>query len=258
MRSRSLEIKSADGHIIPAIHYINNAPNLLIASHGITTEKTEEGIYTEFAEKYLSPFFDTVVFDFRGHGNSKIRSKEVSIAGEVLDFMAVLRWARGKNYETISHLATSFGASVTLLAVSVYDLSLLSRVVFWNPVINYRKTFINASVEWGRGFFDQKKIDELAYRPFTQIPETNFLISATMTQELLLMFPEKTKWPKAIPLLIIHGDRDTAVPFDEARRYHLRNRNQTKFIRLRGVDHGFDNKINEVMKLTTEWLLTNK
>jgi pimeloyl-ACP methyl ester carboxylesterase len=226
-------------------------------SHGITTEKTEEGIYTRFAQDVLPPQFDTLAFDFRGHGESTMPSVEVTIAGEILDLMAILRWAREQNYRTLSHLATSFGSSITLLTASIYDLTFLSAVVFWNPVVNYRNTFIDAKVEWGKTFFDQKKVEELAYRPFIRIPETDFSISARMTQELLLMKPEATKWPRKVPLLIVHGDKDTLVPFEDAKAYAKAQNPQAKFVSMRRVDHGFDDNIEEVMTLTQNWLSQN-
>lgn len=248
-------ISAADGHEVPAIHFKNDAPHLLIASHGITTEKTEEGIYTQFAENVLPPEFDTVAFDFRGHGDSAMPSLEATVAGEILDFMAVMKWSQEQGYKSICHLGTSFGASITLLSASTYDISILSRVVFWNPVINYRTTFIDATVEWGREYFNQKKVDELAYRSCTPIPETDFLISARMTQELLFMKPESTVWPSDIPLLILHGSADTLVPYEDARDYAEANRPAAKFVGLEDVDHGFDQKLEEAMTMTKDWLM---
>lgn len=110
------EIIAADGQVVPAIHYNSGRDGLVILSHGITTGKEEDGTYTHFAEEVLGPHFDSVRFDFRGHGDSKLPPKDMTIAGEVLDLMAVFRWARENGYKTVSHLATSFGASITLLA----------------------------------------------------------------------------------------------------------------------------------------------
>lgn len=255
MEKKEFRLESADGHKIPVLHFLSGAKNLLIASHGITSEKTEEDIYTSFAKSSLPPEFDMLVFDFRGHGESSMSSQDVTIAGEILDLMAVFRWAKGQKYESVCHLATSFGSSITLLAASVYDLSFLSKVVFWNPVISYFNTFIDAKVEWGKEFFNQNNFEELSIRPFTSIPETDFKISAIMTQEMLFMAPEKTKWPQDLPLLIIHGDNDTLVPYDDAVDYSRQNNSKTEFIGLKGVDHGFDHKIDQAMALTKEWLL---
>ncbi len=246
-------IRSADGHKISAIHYKRNAPNLLIASHGITTEKTEDGILAQLAEHVMPPEFDTVIFDFRGHGDSPMPVSEVTVSGEILDLMAILRWAKRQEYQKISHLGVSFGASITLLAASVYDLKFLSSVVFWNPVVNFWNTFIEAQVDWGQEYFDQKNIEELSDRPFTKIPETGFFFSATMTQELLLMQPQATKWPDIVPLLILHGSKDTLVPFQDSQSYARVNQPNAECIILDDVDHGFDDKIDEAMKITKNW-----
>ncbi len=255
MEKKQFRLESADGHKIPVLHLFSGAKNLLIATHGITSEKTEEKIYTSFAQSFLQPEFDMLAFDFRGHGESSMPSQDVTIAGEILDLMTVFRWSKKQEYNAFCHLATSFGSSITLLAASVYDLSFLSKVVFWNPVINYFNTFIDAKVEWGKEFFNQENLEELSVRPFTSIPGTDFRISAIMTQEMLFMSPEKTKWPQNLPLLIVHGDNDTSVPYNDAVDYSRRNNSITEFIRLEGVDHGFDYKIEQAMALTKEWLI---
>lgn len=244
-------IDAADGHRVQALRYSRGGSRLLIVTHGITSEKTEEGLYDRFAE-HLSPTFDVVAFDFRGHGESAMAQSDVTIAGEVLDLMAVFGWAQQQSHDGVSHLGTSFGASITLLAVSAYGLGFLRKVAFWNPVISYRNTFIEAKVEWGASFFDQKETIELAYRRGTRIPETEFEISARLTQELLLLHPEKVAWPRELPLLIIHGDRDTLVPVDDSLEYARRNDNVEIRV-LSGVDHGFDNLEGEAIELTSRW-----
>jgi len=251
-----LRIRAADDNLVPAVFVSNGSDKLVILSHGISTGKEEDGIYTEFAENVLSPSFDSVRFDFRGHGESAMDSRQVTVAGEILDFMAVVRWARERHYSKLFHLGTSFGASITLLSVSSFDLRDFSAVVFWNPVISYRNTFICASVPWGREFFNQKSTVELAYRKGTRIPETDFTIGPCMTMELLNLHPEAAAWPIGVPLLVIHGDRDTCVPHSDAHDYCARNRG-ARLLTLKGVDHGFDDSISCAYRETLEWFTRN-
>jgi pimeloyl-ACP methyl ester carboxylesterase len=190
----TFKLTTADKHRIPVIHARRGGERLVAASHGITSEKTEEGLYKRFI-KLLPPSYDVLLFDFRGHGDSKMRSTEVTIAGEVLDLMTVFNWAREQKYSSIDHVATSFGASIALLAVDGYRLNFLRKTVFWNPVINYWSTFIESTVEWAQSYFDQERIEELSTRPFTKITDSKFRISALMTQELLLLHPERVVWP---------------------------------------------------------------
>jgi pimeloyl-ACP methyl ester carboxylesterase len=248
-----IKITAADGHLVPNKAVLQGSDSLVVMSHGITTGKDEDGLYTEFAEQLLAPSFDSIRFDFRGHGESTIPSKQATVAGELLDFMAVMKWARESGHGKLFHLATSFGASVTLLAVSRFSFRDLSAVAFWNPVISYHNTFIKPKVEWAREFFDHKTEEELAYRTGTRVSETDFFIGPQMTMELLLLQPEKTIWPPPLPLLIFHGDADTCAPFSDADEYVIRNRDSARLHRVRGVDHGFDDKIQDVFQQTVLW-----
>ena len=109
--NEKLRLRAVDDTEIPALHIKRNGKYLLIASHGITSEKTEEGLYERFVE-LLPASYDAILFDFRGHGESNLDSMEVTITGELLDLMAVFHWARKQNYSAIDHVATSFGASI--------------------------------------------------------------------------------------------------------------------------------------------------
>lgn len=250
--SEAVTICAADNNIVHAALISNNSEALVILSHGITTTKEEDGIYTEFAERILAPEFDTVRFDFRGHGNSQMDSRDVTVCGEILDFMAVVGWARERGYTKLFHLGTSFGASITLLSLAHFAFSDFAAVVFWNPVISYRNTFTEPIVPWAREFFNQQTLDELAYRTGTKIPETNFVIGPKMAIELLNFRPQDTRWPDDLPLLIIHGDRDTSVPHADSVDYWNRNP-ATTLHTLTGVDHGFDEKLSDAFTKTLEW-----
>ncbi|MGY8632576.1 alpha/beta hydrolase [Bradyrhizobium sp. 14AA] len=245
------EILAADQNPIPALHIRRGGKRLMVASHGIDSEKTESGLYLRFAE-LLPKDYDLLLFDFRGSGDSSLDSMGMTVAGALLDLMAVFNWAREQKYSTLEHIATSFGASITLLAASVYDLSFLRKAVFWNPVISYQNTFIQGMPEWGRTFFNQRRTDELSRRPYTKITDSEFKISPLLTQELLLLNPEKVAWPKTIPLLIVHGSNDTLVPVSDAQDYGQRNGVRVEV--LSGVDHGFDHKEREAIDLTISWL----
>ena len=248
-----IAITAADGHLVPNKTVLQGSDSLVVMSHGITTGKDEDGVYAEFAEQILAPAFDSIRFDFRGHGESAIPSSHATVTGEILDLMAVMKWARESGHRKIFHLATSFGASVTLLAASRFSFNDLSAIAFWNPVVSYRNTFIEPKVEWAREFFDHHTEDELAYRSGTKVSETDFVIGPQMTMELLLLTPEHTNWPSRLPLLIAHGDADTCVPFNDAEQFVARNSNSVTLYCVPGVDHGFDDKIQDVFQRTFRW-----
>jgi pimeloyl-ACP methyl ester carboxylesterase len=245
-------IVSADGHRVCAVHLKSSSDCLVILSHGISTDKNEEGIYSDFA-RFLSPAFDSLRFDFRGHGESDVPSIECTVMGEVLDLMAVLRWARSLKYVHLLHLATSFGASVTLLAMSKFQPIGLRAIAFWNPVISYKHTFIEPTVSWARAFFNHADLKELAYRRHTLITDTEFEIGPKMAMELIYLDPAATAWPRSLPLLVVHGENDSVVPYKDSAEYARRSGDCVELSPIPGVDHGFDNRVSEVFQLTAEW-----
>ena len=253
MKNRHPRIRAADQNEIPATLVANGSDKLAILSHGITSYKDENGIYTRFVDEFLSPAFDSIRFDFRGHGDSRTPTRDVTVAGEILDFMAVVKWSREQKYKQLVHVAASFGCSITLLSAARFDLRDFARIVFWNPVIDYDHTFIQATVPWGKTFFNQERTDDLAHREGTPIPLTHFTLGPCMTIELLQMRPQETVWPTEVPLLIVHGDRDKFVPHQDVVDYCARNTGVT-FKSIAGADHGFGSQIAEVYATTRNWL----
>ena len=77
-----------------------------------------------------------------------------------------------------------------------------------------------------------------------------------MTQELLVMRPDLVTWPSSIPLLVIHGDSDTLVPVEDAISYAKEN-DTIELVILKGVDHGFDNLVDDAINKTIVWLDEN-
>ena len=74
-----IALTAADGHEIPNQAVLRGSDSLVVMSHGISTDKEEDGLYTEFAEHLLAPTFDSVRFDFRGHGDSAIPSHQATM-----------------------------------------------------------------------------------------------------------------------------------------------------------------------------------
>lgn len=252
-QSTALSLWSADKHEIHAIHVWHGAENLVILSHGLTVHKDEGGIYQRFAEQALAADFDSIRFDFRGHGQSGIADREMTVCGEILDFMAVVRWAREQGYRRLYHVTASFGAAVTLLAVSQFRFDDFAAMVFLNPVINYQHTFTHSIVPWGKTFFNQVCNDELAHRPGTPIPERNFTLGPQVAMELLLLQPHQVRWPEGLPLLVLHGDQDSKVPHEDAADYCRRHPQSTRLHTISGADHGFGEKLEEVLAETVAW-----
>ncbi|MCE5334699.1 MAG: alpha/beta hydrolase [Desulfobacteraceae bacterium] len=254
-RQTRLDIRASDGHIVPATLYSARADRIVIMSHGITGDRNEEGVHSGFASMLSGKGFDSLAFDFRGHGASVLPPGESTVAGMALDFMAAVQWARERSYRALFHLATSFGASITLLCASRFSLSDFSSVAFWNPVIDYGRTFIDPPSEWAARYFDHRTPDELAYRRSIPIGKQGFPIGPQMLMELVFLNPQQTVWPAHPPLLIVHGDGDTCAPYRCALEYRRKNPGPVTLHTLPGADHGFGDRIPDAFRVTLDFFL---
>lgn len=251
-RTTHPHIEAADGHLVRCNFLSSDSDTLVILSHGITDDKEEDGAFTDMAEQYLAPKFDSIRFDFRGHGESAIASVKVTIAGEILDFAAVIRWAQKKGYKRLFHVGASFGASITLLAISKLHSCHFEKVVFWNPVTSFINTFVEPQVAWGSTFLGRQFYENFPSIEAVQVPETDFMLSAELAAELLYYPLERISWASDVPLLIIHGDRDTYVPYEDSVRFTADNPS-VKLKTLTGADHGFDDQMPKAIQMTNDW-----
>ncbi len=251
--SRAFQVVAADGHTVPAAYWATGSDRIAIMSHGITGDRDEDGVHSDFATLLAGNGFDSVRFDFRGRGQSVMPCEDATAAGMVLDFMAILQWVRSRGFLRIFHVATSFGAGISLLCASRFSFSDLAAAVFWNPVIDFNHVFINPVGQWGRKYFRHQRTDELAYSSGIPISDGGIVIGSQMLMELLFLKPQETVWPASTPLLIVHGDRDSCSPYEDAVNYRNSNPGRVELYTLAGADHGFEGRLQEAYEVTLRW-----
>ncbi len=253
-----LTIPTIDGHKIQAIFEGKSNPSIVLLLHGIASEKNEGNIYTNFVSILIQNRIDSLRFDFRGHGESALLSEKATIAGEIIDLLTVYQHIVSIGYKRIYILAASFGASVYLLANSVFSFSRVRRAVLWNPVISYINTFIDSKVEWGKTFYKHKNPMELIKTNSIRIPESEFNIGIEMSIEMLYFKPEETFSLIHIPTLMIHGNEDTMVPHKDTKTFCGKVGKLAKYIGIDKADHGFEDYTEIVYQHTLEWIRENK
>ncbi len=204
-------IKSNDGHgIVGIFEEAKGSKGIVILSHGITSEKNEGGLYSELAETLKEFGYSSYRFDYRGHGDSNISSKEITVSGEILDLYAVLQeFDRiGKKIYLIS---ASFAASITLKLFENYYPKNLKKVAFLNPVTSYKNTFTSSNTSWAKMFFPQDGIASAIEASPIKVGSKNFEIGSQMIVELYSIKLEDSVWPKKLPLKLYHGYDDSIV-----------------------------------------------
>lgn len=242
---------SEDGHeIFTIINTPNERPKgCVIFCHGITVDKDENGKFIRQAEELTKEGFEVIRFDFKGHGQSKIPSEQMTIFGELKDLEQVVQFSLGRN-DNLGLLAASFGAGASLLFIKDNP-TLFKSIVLWNPVLDYDKTFVNTNLPWGKSFFNKNGYKELDKDGYITMPGKEFRLSKKLIDEFNSIKPFELIDKIKCPTLTIHGTEDTKVPFDVSEKFGVPN-HLSEFLSVES-DHGFGDKQEFVYNYTKKW-----
>jgi len=238
MTETTTEIRSLDDLRLDAVRVTPSGPSTGIALlvHGITADRDEGGMYRRLAESLADGGLESVRFSFRGHGSSGGTQRGVTIAGEIMDVVAALKYCSATN-EPVSIVASSFGA-VSVLSLLRRFRPAVSRLVLWNPVLDLRNTFLEPDLPWGIANFGRQRLDSLPYDGGLRV-DGGFELSATFFDEMSLYDPASCFASVDLPSLVIHGSRDEYVSFEIAKKVCSANQACT-FLEVPNADHGFD------------------
>ncbi len=205
-----LELTTADGVSIAATLLRRGRDRLVIICHGFAASQRAIGIVW-LANELAGPY-DVLTFDWRGYGRS---GGLASFGGaEALDLAAVLAAGREMGYRQIVVVAESMGALITLATLGAEAGSegfpMPDGVVTVSAPGDYALTAglrphlvrYVAPVSW--------------LRPVA--PLLGFRLG-----EVRLPRPLDVVERIAAPLLLVHGDRDTVVPVQNAHMLSERN-----------------------------------
>ncbi|USX56442.1 alpha/beta hydrolase [Lentzea sp. HUAS12] len=259
MEIQRLHLAALDGvHLEAALHRApDNCRGTVVLAHGITVDMDEGGMFVRLAEQLTSNGFDALRFSYRGHGNSGGMQEGTTIAGEVLDLQAVVEYARARLPGPLSIIAASFGAVSTSLSLA-WMRQEVERIVFWNPVLDLHRTFVEPELPWGNENFNSCQQKNLHARGFLFI-DGEFRLGRVMFDEFSRYQPGQDFVHDTRPALVVHGDRDSYVSYDIARD-SANARPNCDFHTVVGSDHGFDSteREDEAIKVTVDWLLSGK
>lgn len=217
--------------------------------HGICGDLDEIGIFTNLERKLSTLGVMTLRFDFRGHGDSDGEASDASVQAEIRDLIQAMNFLKSEeDFSSIGVIAASFGASIVLLS-DVLTAS-IKTAVFLNPVIDFRRTFLEPVTRWGKENFGREKI-ESSDSIFLEDCELGKMFIEDLTR-----YEPKEVLPKwNIPTYIIHGDKDDAVPFSSSKEM-AESCADSYLAPMPGTGHGFDNDFKRqiVVDLTVLWI----
>lgn len=229
-----------------------NTDKCIVLCHGITVDKDEGGIFTEFARKLAEAGFIVFRFDFRGHGESEGNSVDMTITGEKRDLEAAVEFLRSLGCKTFGIVAASFAGGPVAFYVAEHDIKAL---VLWNATIDYHN-LLEPKLPWPKKYFGNA-MQKLEKESFIEIGSSKFKIGKPLFEEMKRLHPWEELQKLKIPILFIHGDKDTYVPYEDSVEYSkLLN---AKLMTIKGAEHGFHDKANaeKADKATIEFFLQN-
>ncbi|MBI2641484.1 alpha/beta fold hydrolase [Candidatus Roizmanbacteria bacterium] len=224
---------------------------IVILCHGITADKDEEGIFVELSSALTSQGIDCFRFDFRGHGESKETQEDITIAGELVDLETVFEWVK-RGYKRIGLLGASFGGGVASLFAS-FNQKYVHGLVLWNPSLDFTQ-YLVPKTEWKKKYFGEEAFQRALNLGYTQIGNSRFKFGIKIFNEVRFIKPYEALKKFPGPILFVHGDKDTYVPYEDSIKYSRLVGG--KLTTIKGGQHGFqDDKRGreEVIKATVDF-----
>lgn len=208
-----------------------------LMAHGITMDKNEwNDFYVDIAQELCKKNLASLRFDFRAHGKSEGIQREVTVIGELLDVKTSANeiFKRWKN--KIAIIATSFGVGSAIL-YTAQNPDKVKCLILLCPVLDYVATFLEPMVLWAKESFNDEGFHHLEEKGYLLLDGV-FEIGAKLIEEFGIIKPYEYLRKIDCPVLTIHGDMDSMVPYEISKKYGTPNE-YSEFITLNGADHGF-------------------
>lgn len=235
----SVRVRTVDGFNLAAVLSRTDGADVVIWLHGISVDKDEYlGFFRDGAMRLEGNGISSIRFDFRGHGDSGGSSLDFSVIAQNLDVQAIMRLAEREFglRVRIHFIAASFGAPPAVFTAARYGTRVHS-VSLIAPVLSYERTFLAPETEWARELFSVEKLQQLDHTGRLYF-DGEFCIGPRLVEEMRLLSPSAALAGIPQPVLVIHGDRDSMVPYD-ATVQACGDLKHVRLVTLNGADHGF-------------------
>ncbi|MBQ9892062.1 MAG: alpha/beta fold hydrolase [Bacteroidales bacterium] len=244
---QKLSIQGAKGKIsmllqTPQGHEGENIP-LAILMHGFMANKKLEPLKT-IASELEKRGIASLRFDFDGHGESEGKFSEMTVLTELDDAQRVYAHAVSMGWKTIGFAGHSQGGVVAGMLAGRLGSDKVRCVVQLAPAAVLRDDALNG-VLMGR-HYDPKDPPETLWVFFHRVGKGYFTVAQTLPiYETSAMYTG--------PVCLIHGTRDSIVPYGYSEKYHEVYQNSELHI-LEKENHFLSKRRKEVVETTVAFL----
>jgi len=239
---KAVIFKSQGETIFASIGIPHEGAGCVIMSHGMEGSKDERK-WLLLADKLYRTGFAYLRFNYRGCGEGKEASQgnleDTTLSSRIRDFRAAVDFAltTGVNENRLAAVGSSLGGTVAVVA---YEGRIKAMALLATPCRFRIPLDEMYEVYKGERFFKLPSGSKIKKNFFDDIG--NYDICAAV---------ERIN----CPLLVIHGDADNLVPFENGQRIYERANEPKRLEIIKGGNHGFDepHHMEQITKLTLDW-----
>ena len=211
----------------------------VVLCHGLTVDKDEGGVFTSLANKLAEVGYHVFRFDFSGHGESQGNPINMTVQQEKEDLEAAVKFLQSTGHKLFGIVAASFGSGPALLYTAEH-LDVIKALVLFNPLIDYR-VLLDPKLPWPKENFGPEQMKHLNEKGYMSIGSKKFRIGKALIDEIISIEPFKKLEKIDIPVLFVHGDKDTYIPYEDSVKYHKWTPKGI-LLTVEGAEHGFHDK----------------
>lgn len=238
---KSVRFGSADGLRLAGMFTVpaGDLRSAAVLVHGGGATRDEGGYFTRLAAGLADAGFTVLRFDLRGHGESEGRQEDLTLCGVANDIRAAVQTACAETGVAASHLyGTSFSGGVCAW-FAVRHPGQVKSLVLANPLLNYKKRFIDDKPFWQHDRISEEAGRLLAGQGYVEHSPT-FRLGRALLNELFYIRPDQEIGQLTVPTLFIHGTRDTFIPVESSRAAAVQITGaKARLAEIDGAQHGF-------------------
>jgi pimeloyl-ACP methyl ester carboxylesterase len=137
----------------------------------------------------------------------------------------------------VNLVGASFGGGISAFFTARYP-GQVRRLVLLNPLLDYKKRFIDDKPEWHRDQISEEAgqaLEELGFLPHSP----TFRLGRPLLNEVFYLDPRRSLTELAVPALIVHGTKDTFIPVSSSRAAVGEiTETSARLIEIEGAQHG--------------------
>lgn len=250
-------VVDVDGQsVVGMLHTPATAPDVacpvVLTCHGINGSRIGPNrAFVRLADRLAEAGVATVRFDYRGAGDSEGESEVLSLTTAVRDAQAVLAEAtrRGLHPGQLALVGHSFGSVVAARLATM--LPGVVGVSIWSGPTD---------LEAMHGVERPRRLTGEHVYP-DGLDWNGYLLGRRFLAELQVARPVADLRTAGVPVLIVHGTGDEAVPVAQSLRLAQALEQSGQPVQLEiieGADHSFSSRahLGRLLQVTVDWLLT--